>query len=154
MLGSVIAALFSGEASRLVGRARRAVIAYVIAGVCAFIGLGFLLGALYTALASRFGSIETSLGFGIVFLLLGGIVLLINAIIASGARKKAATRRRSELTTIAATAAVSILPGLLRGKVTPLSMVAAPLLAILAYSLLREKPPHHDDDGHDDKPHD
>jgi hypothetical protein len=100
-------------------------------------------------LAERFGSLETSLGFGIAFLLIGGIVLMINAIIASRVKKKAATRRRSELATIAATAAVSILPGLLRGKVTPLSMVAAPVLAILAYSLLREKPPH-DDDGHPD----
>jgi MFS family permease len=151
MLGSVIAALFSGEASRMVGRARRAAIAYVIAGLCAFIGLGFLLGALYTALAGRFGSIETSLGFGIAFLLIGGIVLLINAIIASRVRKIAATRRRSELTTLAATAAVSILPGLLRGKATPVSMVAAPVLAVLAYMLLREKTPHHDDEP-DDKP--
>lgn len=152
MLGSLIAALFSGEASRLVGRARRAVIAYVIAGLFAFIGLGFLLGALHTALASRFGSLETSLGFGVVFLVIGGIVLLINAIIARRVRKKAVTRRRSELTTIAATAAVSILPGLLRGKVTPLSLIGAPLLAIIAYSLLRENSPSHDDGDHDDQP--
>jgi hypothetical protein len=151
MLGSLIAALFSGEASRLVGRARRAAIAYLIAGLCALIGLGFLLGALYTTLARRFGSIETSLGFGIAFLLIGAIALLINAIIASRARKRAATRRRSELTTIAATAAVSILPGLLRGKVSPLTLVGAPLLAILAYALLREKPPH-DGGDHDGTP--
>lgn len=152
MLGTLIAALFSGEASRFVGRARRTVIAYVIAGLFAFIGLGFLLGALYTALASRFGSLETSLGFGIVFLLLGGIVLVINAIIARRVRKKAATRRRSELTTVAATAAVSILPGLLRGKVTPLSLIGVPLLAVIAYSLLRENTSSHHDDNHDDGP--
>jgi hypothetical protein len=149
MLGSLIGALFAGEASRIVGRARRAAIAYTIAGLCAFIGLGFLLGALYVALAAKFGSLETSLGFGIVFLLIGGIVLTINTIIANRVKKKAATRRRSELTTIAATAAVSILPGLLRGKVTPLSLVGAPLLAILAYSVLRENAPKHDDEHHD-----
>lgn len=151
MLGSLIAALFAGEASRLVGRARRAAIAYVAAGLCALVGLGFLIGALHTALARRFGSVETSLGFGIAFLLIGGIVLAIHAIAAARVRRIAASKRRSEITTIAATAAVSILPGLLRGKVTPLSLAAAPLLAVLAYTLLREKTPPHHDREHDDK---
>ena len=133
----------------MVGRARRAAIAYVIAGLCGLVGLGFLIGSLYAVLAPRFGSPATALGFGVGFLLVAGLVLLINAIVAARVRKVTAARRRSELTTIAAAAAASILPGLLRGKVTPLSLAAAPVLAAIVYALLREKP--HDGDTHDDE---
>jgi hypothetical protein len=150
MLGTLIAAIFSGEAAGLVGRARRAAIVYVAAVLCVLIGIGFLIGALYIWLSEKYGSLETAIGFGAVFILVAGVVLAINAFMARAARKAAAKRRRSELATIAATAAVSVLPGLLRGKVTPLSIVVAPLMAFLAYSWLQR--PAERDDSDEDEP--
>ena len=148
MLGTLIAAIFSGEAADLAGRARRAAIVYVIAGACALIGLGFLIGALYIWLSGKYGPLETALGMGAAFILIAGVVVAVNAVMARAARKSAAKRRRSELATIAATAAGSVLPGLLRGKVTPLSIVVAPIVAFLAFSWLQRptKPRDPEDD--------
>lgn len=150
MLGTLIAAIFSGEAAGLFGRARRAAIVYIIAGACVVIGLGFFIGALYIWLADKYGSLETALGFGAAFILIAGVTMAINAMVARAARKTAASRRRSEMATIAATAAISVLPGLLRGKVTPLSILVAPIIAYLAYSWL-QRPPTPDDPHDDDK---
>lgn len=137
MLGTLIAAIFSGEAAGLVGRARRVAVVYVVAGICILVGLGFFIGALYIWLSEKFGALETAIGFGAAFILIAGIVMAVNALVARQARKTAANRRRSEFATIAATAAVSILPGLLRGRVTPLSLVVAPVVAYLAYAWLQ-----------------
>jgi len=135
MLASLIGAFISGEAMTVARRAKAAAIAYLLAAILVLIGLGFLIGAAYIAAARHFGSITAAIGFGLAFLLLGGIVLAVHAIVAS-ARRREKNRRGLDLATIAGAAAVSGLPLLFkRGGIAG---VMAPLLALLAYAVYRE----------------
>lgn len=135
MLASLIGAFISGEAMNVARRAKAAAIAYLLAAILVLVGLGFLIGAAYIAAARHFGSITAAVGFGLGFLLLGGIVLGVHAIVAS-ARRRQKNRRAIDLATIAGAAAVSGLPLLF--KRGGLAGVMAPLLALLAYAVYRE----------------
>ena len=61
MLGPLIVGLATGEATSMVRRARRAVVAYLVAAVLACIGLVFLLLAAWIFLARRLGPIAEEL---------------------------------------------------------------------------------------------
>lgn len=137
MLASLIASFASGETVLAVRRARRAAIAYLLAGVAALCGIGFLIGAVYIWASQRYGAIEAALGIGIIFLLLSGLVLIIHTTTARIQARRAKERRASDLTTVAVASALAVLPTLLRGK-TGLGTVIAPLVALTAYAIYRE----------------
>jgi uncharacterized membrane protein len=132
MLASLIAAFVSGEAMDVARRAKWTAIAYLLAAVFCLCGLGFLIGALYMVTARSFGSMGAAIGFGVVFLVLAGIVLAVKSIVISVRRKR--SRRGIDLATIAGAGAVSALPILLRSK----AGIIGPLVALAAYAIYRE----------------
>lgn len=136
-LVSLISGFASGEALAALKRARMAVIFYGVAAVFALCGIGFLIGAAYIWLAARYGPLATSLGFGIGFLVFAGLVLLVHKL-ANGARaRRRARRRNADMTAVAATAALALLPALAKSK-GGLGIVLGPALAFAAYAIYRE----------------
>jgi ABC-type uncharacterized transport system permease subunit len=137
MLASLIASFASGETALAVRRARRAAIAYLLAGVAAICGIGFLIGAVYIWASERYGAIEAAVGFGVVFLLLSGIIFIVHTTTSRIQAKRVRDRRASDLTTVAVASALAVLPTLLRGK-AGLGAVIAPAVALTAYAIYRE----------------
>ncbi|MBX3579674.1 MAG: hypothetical protein KF723_20920 [Rhizobiaceae bacterium] len=136
MLGPLIAAVASGEFFGAIRRARGAVVAYLFAVIFGLTGLGFLIGAAYTLAARRWGSVEASLGFGVGFILLAGLVMAAHAI---GRRRRAtlaAKQRSVDVATVAGAAAVTLLPVLMRAKGG--LGVLLPVIAAAAYAVYRE----------------
>lgn len=140
MLASLIASFASGETVMVARRARRAAIAYVLAGAAALCGAGFLVGALYIWAAQRYGGLQTSLGFGGGFLLLAILILLIHKLTATSRARRAAERRKVDMTAIGVAATLAALPTLLRGKNGGLGLGAllGPAIALAAYAIYRE----------------
>ena len=137
MLASLIAGLASGETAMAVRRARRAAIAYLVAGMAGLCGVSFLIGALYIWLSERYGSLETAIGFGIGFLVLAGLILIVHRLSAGVRAKRAADRRKADLTAMGVAAALAALPTLLRSR-AGLGALLTPALAVVAYAIYRE----------------
>jgi ABC-type uncharacterized transport system permease subunit len=140
MLASLLASLASGETLQAIRRARRAAIAYVLAGVAGLCGVGFLIGALYIFLSERYGSFETATGFGVGFIALALLVLLIHRLTAETRARRIAERRKSDLTAMGIAAAIAALPTLARSRVG-LGALLAPALAVVVYAIYRENKP-------------
>ena len=148
MFASLISGLASGETLAAMRRARTAAIIYVLATIAALCGLGFLIGAAYIWTAFRYGSFAAALGFGIGFLVLAGLILLIYQISAGSRARRRAERRKSDMTAIGITAALAVLPTLLKGK-GGLGVILGPAAALVAYAIYREnvKPGSDDQDA-------
>ncbi|MGX5802769.1 phage holin family protein [Bradyrhizobium sp. Arg314] len=136
-LVSLISALASGEAMAALQRARMTVILYGLAAVFALCGVGFLIGAGYIWLAGRYGPLATSLGFGIGFLVIAGLILVIHKLTIRMRAKRRARRRQADMTAVGITAALALLPALAKSK-GGLGAVVAPALAVVAYAIYRE----------------
>ena len=117
-------------------------ILYGLAAVFALCGVGFLIGAAYIWLAARYGPLATSLGFGIGFLVIAGLILAIHKLTTSMRSRRRARRRQADMTALGVTAALALLPALARSK-AGLGAVIAPALAVGAYAIYRDnaKPP-------------
>ncbi|TIP02100.1 MAG: phage holin family protein [Mesorhizobium sp.] len=141
-LVSLISALASGEAMAALQRARITAIIYGFAAIFALCGVGFLIGAAYIWLAARYGPLATSLGFGIGFLVLAGLIIVIHKLTASARAKRRVRRRQADMTAVGVTAALALLPALARSR-GGLAAIAAPALAVVAYAIYREntRPP-------------
>lgn len=137
MLASLIAGLASGETAAALRRARTAAIVYGLAISVALCGLGFLVGAAYIWTASRYGSLAAALGFGVGFLLLAGLILLIFQISAGSRARRRAQQRNADMKAIGITAALAVLPALLKGK-GGLGVILGPAVALAAYAIYRE----------------
>lgn len=138
MLTTLITGLVSGEAAESLGRMRKALVMYIIAGVLLLCGVTFLLLAAFIAAARRFGAIEAALGFGGAFVLVALLVLLIHRLSARSKAKKAAQRRQSEMAAVASAAAVAALPTLLSSSKGRSAALLAPALAALGWAIWRE----------------
>lgn len=134
---SLIAGLASGETAAALRRARLAAIAYGLAGVAALCGIGFLIGALHIWASARYGVLEATLGFGIGFLVIAGLILLIFRLGAGSRARRRRRRRTADMTALGATAALAALPALLRSRAGP-GLVLGPAFALLAYAIYRE----------------
>lgn len=143
MLASLISAVASGEAVAALGRARTMAIVYGVAALAALTGLGFLIGAAYIWAAGRYGPMAASLGFGIGFLLIAGLILVVYQLSAGLRARRRARRRLADMKALGITAALAALPVLLKGK-GGLGAVLGPALALVAYAIYREnaKPDH------------
>lgn len=137
MLASLIASFASGETALAVRRARRAAIAYLLAGVAAICGIGFLIGAVYIWASERYGAIEAAIGIGVIFLLISGIILIVHTTTSRIQAKRAKEKRASDLTTVAVASALAVAPTLLRGK-AGLGAAIAPAVALATYAIYRE----------------
>jgi hypothetical protein len=146
---SLISGLASGEAMAALQRARITAILYGLAALFALCGVGFLIGAAYIWLAARYGPLATSLGFGIGFLVIAGLILVIHKLVASMRSRRRARRRQADMAAMGISAALALLPVLARSK-GGLGVLAAPALAALAYAVYREntkpRPPKPDPD--------
>ena len=137
LLASLLSGFASGETVAAIRRARTAAIIYAIAALAAFCGLGFLVGAAYIWAAARYGSFAAALGFGVGFLVIAGLVLLVHRL-TSGARARRESRRRSaDMKALGITAALAVLPTLLKGK-GGLGVLLGPAVALAAYAIYRE----------------
>jgi len=136
-LASLISALASGEAIAAMRRARTAAIVYGLAAVAALCGLGFLLGAAYIWAADRYGSMAACLGFAAGFLVLAGLILLIHQLAAGTRARRRARRRNADLKALGITAALAVLPSLLKGKGGK-ELVLGPIIALVAYAIYKE----------------
>ena len=134
---SLISGLASGEAVAAIRRARMAAILYGLAGVFALCGVGFLIGAAYIWVAARYGPLATSLGFGIGFLLIAGLIVVIHKLTSGMRARRSARRRKADMTAMGITAAIALLPALARSK-GGFGAVVAPAIALLAYAIYRE----------------
>lgn len=145
MLASLIAAFASGETMRAVQRAKSAAIAYVLAGLLALCGVGFLVGAGYIWVADRYGAIEAAIAFGVGFIAVALLVLIVHAIASRSRARRASLRRSGDLTTIGAATALALLPALTRKG--GIGALLTPAIAILAYAIYREntRPPPGED---------
>ncbi len=138
MLASLIASLASGETVLAVRRARRAAIAYGLAGVGAVCGLGFLVGAFYIWLSEHYGRLEAALWIGGGFLVLSIIIVLVHRLMEGSRKRRDALKRKSDLKAVGIATAIAVLPGLLRSKAGLGALVIAPALAVLGYAIYRE----------------
>lgn len=146
MLASLIAGFASGETTLALRRTRRAAVAYLAAGLAALCGVGFLVGAAFVWAAGRFGHIEAALGFGLGFLVLAGLILLVHKLAAGSRARADRKRRRSDIAALGTTAAVALLPALLRSK-GGIGAVLGPVVALAAYAIYRENRKPDDGDG-------
>jgi hypothetical protein len=141
MLASIIRSLASGELSDVFGRARRAIVVYVLAAAAIACGLGFLVAAGFMLAEDRFGAIAAAAGFGVGFLVLA--ILMVGIHVAVDARAKARRRRKTrsaELSGVLGAAALAALPSLLRSR-PGLLEVLAPFAAVAAYEVYKENRP-------------
>ena len=138
MLAALIQSIVSGETTRAAKRVRRAMIDYVIAGICLGIGLGFLIAAAYIFVAERYGALYTAIGFGLGFIALAGLALIVHRIISGiQAKRRAEEARAAQVQAIAGAAAFAILPALLKGRGGLVSLLA-PVAAMVAYAIFKE----------------
>lgn len=137
MLASLIAGLASGETVMAVHRARRAAVAFLLAGIMMLGCVGFLIGAGYIWASQRFGPIEAALGFAGIFFLIALVILLVHKLRSETRTRLAARKRKADLTAFGVTAGLSVLPTLLRGK-GGLGLVVGPAIALAAYVIYRE----------------
>lgn len=138
MIAALIQSIVSGETTRAAKRVRRAVIDYMIAGICLAIGVGFLIAAAYIFVAERYGPLYTALGFGLGFIALAGVALIVHRIIAGiRAKRRAEEARAAQLQALAGATVFAILPALLKGRGRLLSLLA-PVAAMVAYAIIKE----------------
>ena len=150
LLASLLSGFASGETVAAIRRARTAAIVYTLAALAAFCGLGFLVGAAYIWAAARYGSFAAALGFGVGFLVIAGLVLLVHRL-TSGARARREARRRSaDMKALGITAALAVLPTLLKGK-GGLGVLLGPAVALAAYAIYRENVKPDDPDAGEGK---
>lgn len=122
-------------------RARRAAIAYIVAGILALCGLGFLIGAGFTFLAQHVGTIAAALWFAGGFFLVALIVLLTQKLGSRAHARETATRRSSDVRAVASAAAIAMVPTLLAGRGKS-ALLVVPTLAALGYAVWRENSGH------------
>jgi hypothetical protein len=145
MLASLVSGFASGETVAAIRRARTAAIVYALAALAGLCGLGFLVGAAYIWAAGRYGSMAAALGFGAVFLVIAGLIVLVHQISVGSRSRRMARRRNADMTAIGITAALAVLPTLLKGK-GGLGVVLGPAAALVAYAIYRENVKPRSDD--------
>ncbi|GLQ78459.1 hypothetical protein GCM10007881_19750 [Mesorhizobium huakuii] len=150
LLASLLSGFASGETVAAIRRARTAAIVYALAALASFCGLGFLVGAAYIWAAARYGSFAAALGFGVGFLVIAGLVLLIHSLMSGARARREARRRSADMKAIGITAALAVLPALLKGK-GGLGVILGPVVALAAYAIYRENVKPDDPDAGEGK---
>lgn len=137
MLAALISGFISGEAVAAFQRARRSAVAYLIAAVFGMFGIAFLLVAAYIAAAQRLGPVTAALIFGGAFLVVAVLVVLSNRLGAERVVRKTSRKRNREMSRIAVTTGLALLPTLMRGRVGKAALIA-PAIAAIVYGIYRE----------------
>src|SRR5690606_13543199 len=132
-----LAALLGFEAESMANRAKSLVVSYAIIALLAILGVGFLIGAGYIALADVTGPLAASLIMAGTFIVLALIVYGV-ARAGEARRKREAEKRRrsSETGAFLTTAALTALPALARSPILLKFGIPAALVALL---VMRDK---------------
>ncbi|TPL76655.1 hypothetical protein FJ941_24810 [Mesorhizobium sp. B2-3-13] len=143
LLASLLSGFASGETMAVMRRARTAATAYALAALAAFCGLGFLVGAAYIWTSARYGSLAAAVGFGVGFLVIAGLIVLIHRLVSGAQVRREARRRKADMKAIGITAALAVLPTLLKGQgglkgKGGLGIILGPAVALAAYAIYRE----------------
>lgn len=146
MLSSLFASFAAAETSLAIQRTRRAATAYGAAVVVACVGIGFLVAAAFIWTAQEFGRIEAALGFGVGFLVLAGLILGVHKMLATSRAAKQQQQRRADMTALGTSAAMALLPALMRSK-GGIGAILGPVAALAAYAIIREHRKPDSDDG-------
>ncbi|TPJ18697.1 hypothetical protein FJW04_05080 [Mesorhizobium sp. B2-7-3] len=158
LLASLLSGFASGETVAAIRRARTAAIVYMLAALAVFCGIGFLVGAAYIWASARYGSLAAALSFGVGFLVIAGLVLLTHRLMSGTRMRREARRRKTDMKAIGITAALAVLPALLKGGLKGglkgkggLGIILGPAVALAAYAIYRENvksdTDHHPDAG-------
>ncbi len=140
MIGPLIAAFVSGEAGLAVARTKRALAAYLSAGVFALLGAIFVLIAVFGYLARIYGPVTTAGWFAIVFFLIAGGIVVVHRVKAGIEQRRIAQKRRTDLVGLGTTAAVAAIPSLMQGRRrrgAGWAAAASPVALALAYFMYR-----------------
>ncbi|MBZ9747414.1 hypothetical protein LB516_19375 [Mesorhizobium sp. CO1-1-7] len=154
LLASLLSGFASGETVAAIRRARTAAIVYMLAALAVFCGIGFLVGAAYIWASARYGSLAAAIGFGVGFLVIAGLVLLTHRLMSGTRMRREARRRKTDMKAIGITAALAVIPALLKGGLKGkggLGVILGPAVALAAYAIYRENvksdTDHHPDAG-------
>lgn len=137
MLGTLIASLAAGETANIVGRAKRAAIAYGAAALFVLFGILFALIAAYVWAAGRWGPITAALVFAGTFIALAIVTVVFQSITAKAQARRAARKRAVDAKALAATAAVAALPALLANPRSAAALTV-PVLGAIGYLIYKE----------------
>ena len=139
MLATLIASVLSGEATEALGRVRRKIVAYLIAGLLAACGVGFFIGAGTIALAREVGAVSAALWIGGAFVLTAVLVLIVHRIMTRVRARRVARRRETEAKAVGSAAALAMLPALFAGKGSKASLAVSAAVAAgaLGYAFYR-----------------
>ena len=134
MLGSLLASFASAETVYAIKRLRSTVTIYAIAVFALLCSAAFFLVAGFILLARSFGAVETAVALGLVFALVALVAVLAHRIAAKAAARRIAARRSGDVRTLAGTAAIALIPTIMRGGKIGL---LAPLAAVAAYAIFQ-----------------
>lgn len=139
MLGTLIAAIVSGETLSTLGRAKQAAVSYLLVAISGLVATFFVLVALYIWAARAWGAIWAALAFAAFFMAVALLVLVVSRSRARAQARLAAQRRSSELMTMGVLSAVAGAPALLSGRKAKagVAAVAVPLILAGAYVAYR-----------------
>ncbi|MEZ5812260.1 MAG: hypothetical protein R3D45_12680 [Rhizobiaceae bacterium] len=137
MLKSLVSSLVSGEVKELTSRVSSAAILYVLAGLCAVVGVAFLVGAGFVLVAERYGTIEATLGFGLGFLVVAVLLLVVNSMQAKAWKRRREEARAGEVKALAIAALLGAVPGLLKTR-GGLAGILVPIIGLVALKIVDE----------------
>ena len=137
MLATLIASVVSGEASEAIGRTRRMLVAYLLAGCLALCGGAFLLFAGFVLASRELGVIPAALWFAGGFFAVAIIVLVAHRVSARVKARRVARRRKTEVKAVVSAAAIAAIPALLAGRGRAARLLV-PALAALGYAIYHE----------------
>lgn len=146
MFKTIVGSLISGEMKELTGRAKSALLLYLMAGISVVVGAGFLLGAAFIFLADIYGTLRTAIGFGVGFLVIAVLLVIVNSMQAKAWQRRREQQRGSEIKALAATAMIAALPGLLKSR-SGLAGVLMPVLGLIALKIYDENREDEDTEG-------
>lgn len=128
----LLTAFASGELHESVRRAKRNAIFCAVMAFLALIAVAFALVAAQVFLASLYGALDAALIIAGLALAILIIVFVVMKIVAARARRRARERRRANAS-LYTTAALTLVPYVLRSKTT--LIVGVPLAALAGYFL-------------------
>ncbi len=110
MLTQLVTKIFTGEASIYIARLRTALAIYAVMAILGLATAGFLLNALFTWFALRYGHIQTSIGFAAVCLVGIAVMYVVLLIVGRPPRQRARDRMQRDIASVASVAAISNVP--------------------------------------------
>ena len=132
-----LAALVGFEAERVASRAKSTAVTYGLMAAFGLVGIGFLVGAGYIALAAATSPLVASLIMGGVFILLA-LAVYLGIQIGEDRRKREAVERKhsNDTSAFVTTAALTALPALAK---SPMMLRFGIPAAIVAFLLMRDR---------------